>query len=148
MSAAIKETIEISRTPADVFAYMTDLRHMPEWQESAVAATPLGEGPPAVGSRVQITRQMAGRKFPMTMEITELDPPRSWHLHSVGGGPVEGDVQGTIEPLDGGTRSRVTLDLHLEGHGLGKAFVPLVVRPHARKEMPRNEARLKDLLEH
>ncbi len=32
----IVESVEISRTPADVFAYVTDPSHLPEWQESVV----------------------------------------------------------------------------------------------------------------
>ena len=32
----IVESVEISRTPADVFAYVTDPSHLPEWQASVV----------------------------------------------------------------------------------------------------------------
>jgi hypothetical protein len=62
-------------------------------------------------------------------------------------GPVRGDVKGTIEPIDDGARSRVTIELDLRGHGIGKLLVPLVVRPQARKEMPRNVRNLKERLE-
>ncbi len=145
--SVIRETIDISRSPEDVYAYVTDPRHLPEWQESAVSARPLDGAPPHVGQRVEITRRMGKREFPMTMEVKELDPPRSWHVQGVDG-PVRGDVHGTIEPLDGGTRSRLTLDLDFEGRGIGKIIAPLVVKPHARKEMPRDEEKLKNLLEH
>ncbi len=99
-----------------------------------------------VGSRVLVTRQIGRRRVPTTMEFVELDPPRSWHVHGVDG-PVRPDVRGTIQPLDGGTRSRVTLDVDFEGRGVGRALVPLVVRPMVRKEMPRGEEKLKHLLE-
>jgi hypothetical protein len=56
-------------------------------------------------------------------------------------------VKGTIEPLDNGERSRATIALEFEAHGLGKLLVPLVVRRQARREMPRNEEKLKELLE-
>ena len=93
-----------------------------------------------------VTRRIGRREFPMTMEVTELDPPRSWHMRGVDG-PIRGDVHGTIEPLGDGERSRLTLNLDFEAHGMGKLLVPLVVRPHAKKEMPRNEQKLKGLLE-
>jgi hypothetical protein len=35
--AAIVESIEISRRPEDVFAYVTDPSRLPEWQESVVS---------------------------------------------------------------------------------------------------------------
>ncbi|RSS58863.1 SRPBCC family protein [Streptomyces sp. WAC01280] len=144
--AAITETIDISRRPADVFSYVTDPTHLPEWQESAVSVRRLGDAPLAVGSKVAVTRRLGRREFTSTMQVIELEPPRHWHVHGIDG-PVRGDVQGIIEPLDGGERSRLTLSLDFEGHGIGMALVPLVVRPHVRKEMPRDERTLKGILE-
>ncbi|GAA4889319.1 SRPBCC family protein [Streptomyces coeruleoprunus] len=144
--SAIKESIVIDRPPDEVFAYATDPSHIPEWQGSAVEAHLVGDAPPGVGSRVSVTRRVGRRTMPMTMEYTEFDPPRSWRVDGIDG-PVRGHVHGTVEPLEGGRRSRLTLDLDFESHGLGKVLVPLVVRPQVRKEMPKNEQRLKDLLE-
>ena len=62
-------------------------------------------------------------------------------------GPVRGNVTGRIEPLDDGTRSRVTIELELEGHGIGKLLLPLFVQRKAQEEMPRNMQRLKEQLE-
>jgi len=82
----------------------------------------------------------------MTAELTELNPPTSWAVRGIDG-PVRGNVRGTIEPLDDGMRSRVTIELDFEGHGIGKLLVPLVVRRQARKELPKNQQSLKDRLE-
>ncbi|MFB6558244.1 MULTISPECIES: SRPBCC family protein [unclassified Streptomyces] len=144
--SAFRKSIDIDRRPEDVYAYLTDPTHLPEWQDSAVSAVPVGKLPVHVGSLILVTRQIGRRRVPTTMEFVELDPPRSWHVHGVDG-PVRPDVRGTVEPLDGGARSRVTLDVDFEGRGLGRALVPLVVRPMVRKEMPRGEAKLKHLLE-
>ena len=62
-------------------------------------------------------------------------------------GPVRGDITGTIESLDNGTRPRVTLNLELKGHGIGKLLLPLFVQRQAKNEMPRNAQTLKELLE-
>ncbi|MFG3497895.1 SRPBCC family protein [Streptomyces sp. NPDC047928] len=144
--STIKESVEIDRRPEDVYAYVTDPSHLPEWQESAVSAHRVGATVLGLGSRVQVTRRIGRREMPMTMEVTEFDPPRSWRLQGVDG-PVRGDVHGVVEPLDEGRRSRLTLDLDFEAHGLGKVLVPMVVRPKARKEMPKNERTLKNILE-
>ncbi|MCM9082885.1 SRPBCC family protein [Streptomyces spororaveus] len=144
--SAMRKSIDIDRRPEDVYAYLTDPTHLPEWQDSAVSAVPIGALPVHVGSLILVTRQIGRRRVPTTMEFVELDPPRSWHVHGVDG-PVRPDVRGTVEPLDGGARSRLTLDVDFEGHGVGRALVPLVVRPMVRKEMPRGEAKLKHLLE-
>ncbi|WP_330299470.1 SRPBCC family protein [Streptomyces sp. NBC_00503] len=145
--SAISKSIDIDRSPEDVYAYVTDPTHLPEWQDSAVSAVPMGDLPVQVGSKVMVTRQIGKRRVPTVMQVLELDPPRSWHMHGLDG-PVRPDVRGHIEPLDGGTRSRVTLAVDFEGHGLGRALVPLAVKPMVRKEMPRSEEKLKHLLEH
>jgi hypothetical protein len=58
-----------------------------------------------------------------------------------------GDVDGTIEPVADGARSRVTIQLDLHGHGIGKLLLPLFVRRTAQQQMPRNLQRLKEQLE-
>ncbi|MBT2399565.1 SRPBCC family protein [Streptomyces sp. ISL-100] len=144
--SAIKEAVDIARRPEDVFAYVTNAAHLPEWQESAVSVRPVGDAPLGVGSQFVVTRRVGRREIPMTMEVDELEAPRSWHMHGIDG-PVRGDVTGTIEPLGDGERSRLTLSLDFEAHGIGKLLVPLVARPQASKEMPRNEQNLKRVLE-
>src|SRR5262249_45620508 len=47
--------------------------------------------------------------------------------------PGTGTVDGAIEPLDGGRRSRVTIALDFEGYGIGRLLVPFVVRRQVRR---------------
>jgi uncharacterized protein YndB with AHSA1/START domain len=144
--APIVSTIEIARPPEEVFAYVTDASRLAEWQESVVSARAEGGGPPTVGSKAVTTRKIGRRERAMTMEMTNISPPRSWAIRGIDG-PVRGVVNGTVEPLDDGARSRVTIELDFEGHGLGKLLVPLVVRRQAQKEMPRNLGNLRERLE-
>jgi uncharacterized protein YndB with AHSA1/START domain len=144
--ATIVNSVEISRRPEDVFSYVTDPSHLPEWQESVVSVRRQGDGPLTVGSRVVVTRRVGRRELAMTMELAELNPPSSWAVRGVDG-PVRGIVKGTIEPVADGERSRVTIALDFEGHGIGKLLIPLVVRPQAQREMPKNQQRLKERLE-
>lgn len=144
--APIVETVEISRRPEDVFAYMTDPSRLGEWQESLVSSRLEGGGTPTVGSRVTQTRRIGRGQRTMTMEVTEHSPPRRFAFRGIDG-PVRAIGGGTVEPLDDGSRSRVTVELDFEGHGIGKLLVPLVVRRQARSELPRNQQRLKERLE-
>jgi carbon monoxide dehydrogenase subunit G len=145
--AVIEESIEISRRPEDVFAYVIDLSHFPDWQGAVVSARPEGDPSPRLGAKAVVTRRAGPRELERTEEITELDPPRSWAVRGVGGGAIRATAKGTIEPLNAGKRSRVSTALDFEGRGIGRLLVPLVVRRQARKELPRNERRLKELLE-
>jgi len=144
--APIVSTIEIDRAPEEVFAYVTDPARLAEWQESVVSTRVEGAGPPSVGMKVSVTRRIGPLERAMTAELAELTPPSRWAVRGVDG-PVRGNIQGTIAPLDEGTRSRVTLELELVGYGIGKLLVPLVVRSQARKEMPTNLRNLKERLE-
>lgn len=78
--------------------------------------------------------------------IADLTAPTSWTVRGIDG-PVPGGVKGRVEPLDDGARSRVTIELDLQGHGIGKLLLPLFVRRKAEAEMPRNMQRLKERLE-
>jgi uncharacterized protein YndB with AHSA1/START domain len=144
--APIVSRVDIARRPEDVFSYMIDPSRLAEWQESLVSARAEGGGPPAVGSKIITVRRIGRGERTMTMEMTEVSPPRSWAARGIDG-PVRGIVQGTVEPLDKGARSRVTIELDFEGHGIGRLLVPLVVRRQAKDELPRNAQNLKELLE-
>ena len=70
------------------------------------------DAPTHVGTRVIVIRRVGRREMESAAEIDEFQPPSRWGVRGVDG-PVRGDVTGTIEPLDYGTRSRVTLTLEL-----------------------------------
>jgi carbon monoxide dehydrogenase subunit G len=144
--AEIVESIDIARRPGDVFAYAADFSHFPDWQGGVVSARRESDGPLAVGSRALVTRQAGRRKLARTEEIAELNPPRTCAVHG-GGGPLTAIARLTIEPLDAGQRSRVTIALDFKAHGIGRLLLPLVIRRQARKQLPKNQQRLKEVLE-
>ncbi len=145
--AAISESVEISRRPEDVFAYLDDLTRHGEWQEQIVAARVETEGPTRVGTRVRQTRRVGGgREQTFTYEITEHDPPRSFAFRTLDG-PLRPLGKGRVESVGDGTRSRFTLDFDFESHGLvGKLLRPIALR-QARKQIPKDQQRLKERLE-
>jgi uncharacterized protein YndB with AHSA1/START domain len=142
----LSSTIEVDRPAADVFAYATDPSRFHEWQKGVVGGEMKGADPTTVGSRCITTRRIGFAERPNTSEVIDMNPPRSWAVHGVDG-PIRATVNVTVEPLDGDSRSRLTIDLDFEGHGIGKLLVPLVVRREAEKEMPGNLQRLKEQLE-
>jgi uncharacterized protein YndB with AHSA1/START domain len=144
--AKVVKSIEISRRPEDVFPYVADPSHQPEWIGSVVSARPEDDSPLAVGSTVLAIRRVGPWKVRITEQIDVLHPPRTWANHGTGGIPVIALATGTIEPLDGGKQSRVTISCEFQGRGIGKLLVPLLSRRLA-KLLPRDEQKLKELLE-
>jgi uncharacterized membrane protein len=123
---AISESIEINRSPDDVFAYLDDVERHGEWQDQIVAVERQSEGPLLVGSRVRETRRVPGGNRSMTYEVTEHNPPRQ-SAFRVLDGPVRAVGTISIEPVgDDGTRSKLTIAIDFMGHGLaGKVLLPV-----------------------
>ena len=140
----ITSTIEIDRPQAEVFQYLDEVDKHPEWQASLNAARVLTDGPVRVGTRFVETRQVPGGPRDMTCEITEYDPPNKSSWQGLDG-PVRSSGTVTVVPL-GESRSRVTVDLNLDGHGIGVLFAPFA-RAQARKQVPIDQQKLKELLE-
>ena len=120
--APLVNTVEIDRTPEDVFAYVTDPTRFTEWQDSVVSASVPGSEPMHTGSRFEMTRKMGSREQTMTSEITEYVPSSSYAFQV-----IDGKALGW----------------------LGNVFVvvPLVVRRNAAKELPATHVKLKERLE-
>jgi hypothetical protein len=106
----------------------------------------MDDGPTRVGSTGTTKRHIGGAERTVTSRVTEIAPPSRWAIHGLDG-PIRAIVNVTVEPLEKRTRSRVTIALDFEGHGMGKLLVPLLVRRQARREMPANMRRLKERLE-
>lgn len=142
---AIISTIEVDRSASEVFDYATDPTRFREWQQGVVDGRIDSDGAPSIGSRCLTTRRIGGANRISTSTITEMSPPKSWGVRGIDG-PIRAMVDLAVEPLTS-TSSRLTISVDFTGHGIGKILVPLLVRPEARKEMPRNLAALKRCLE-
>ena len=138
-------TTEIGRPATQVFTYATDPTRFHEWQEGVVDGHLDKPGPPQSGAKCLTTRRIGWANRAVTSELTDVDPPRTWGVRGIDG-PIRATVDLTVDALTE-TRCRLTIAVDFEGHGIGKILVPLVVRPQARKEMPRNLATLKRRIE-
>ena len=144
--APVTETIEINRRPEEVFAYLDDVERHGEWQEQIVDVEPQGDQPMGVGKRVRETRRVPGGNRSMTYEITEHDPPRQSSFRVLDG-PIRAVGTVSVEPIGDGSRTKLTITIDFEGHGIaGKVLLP-VAKTQARKQIPKDQARMKELLE-
>ena len=143
--APIRESVEIARKPEDVFAYVDDLSRHGEWQQEILDVHVETDGPTRVGSRSRERRQMGLLKGTATYEVTEHEPGKVFAFRGVDG-PVRVIGRVTLEALDAGERTRLSLELDFTGHGIGALIAP-IARSHARKEVPQSQKRLKERLE-
>lgn len=141
--ARIAASVEIARSPEDVFAYIADFPRQPEWQEGLVSVTVETEGPIRVGTRVVHRRKLGPQTVASTSEITSYDPPQVVSFRGIDG-PIRAKGSQRIEPAGNG--SRVLFEMELEGHSLGKLMLPMARRQAARQVAASHE-KLKRLLE-
>jgi uncharacterized protein YndB with AHSA1/START domain len=97
----MEHTVVIRRPPAEVFAYLTDVERLPEWQASANEVRV--EGDVGLGARIREVRIFLGRRAESTLEVIEYVPDRKFSLRVVSG-PLPFEVRHTLRPENEGTR--------------------------------------------
>ena len=140
----IKHSVDINRSAAEVFAYFDQLERHSEWQRSLVSAKQETEGPTRVGTRVVERRKVPGGTRSIPYEITEREPPYKASFRGIAG-PVRPVGTVIVDPV-GESSSRMTLELDIEGHGIGKLFA-ILARRQAAKEVPEDNEKFKEVLE-
>jgi carbon monoxide dehydrogenase subunit G len=134
-------TIDIARPPDDVFALLTDVERLPEWQESAVSAS--ADREVAVGTVIGEQRRFMGRDIETRDEVTAYEPARRFDVKSLGG-PVAYEIHHRLEPAGTGTRLQVAVDVQVGAMMRLVAQAPLKA---AERELRSDFERLKRLVE-
>lgn len=137
----IELELAIERPAEAVFERLADIEHLPDWQASA-AETHV-DGPIEAGSRFTEVRRLLGREGRTELEVVVFEPPRRLTLHSLSG-PVRVDVDHELEAQGEGTLLKVVAEAE------PASFLRLagpVVKRQAERELRRDFARLKELLE-
>jgi carbon monoxide dehydrogenase subunit G len=143
--ARTEHTVVVERPPDEVFAFLTDVSSLPDWQSGAVDVRQLEPEPSVgVGTKYVQVLKFLGRQFEATIEVTEYEPGRRFSIKTLSG-PIPFQVQHTLEPSNGGgTKLRVTLEG--EPGGLFKIAEPIVMR-NAQRQVANDFATLKRLVE-
>ena len=67
-----KAAIEIAASPAKIFEFMTDPKHLQSWQPDVVETKPLPPGGLQVGAHVGATVQEYGRRFDVDLLVASM----------------------------------------------------------------------------
>jgi hypothetical protein len=101
----VSHSIDIRRSPEDVFAYVTDPANLHTWQD-AEAVEQLTSGPVRTGTRFREVHKALGRRRTEITEVVLFDHGRRFAIRVVDGPPVDG--RWDFEAIDGGTRVTMT----------------------------------------
>jgi uncharacterized membrane protein len=130
--------VKIERPVEAVFAYVSDVTNLPEWQESAVSAEWIEDA-----ARFRERRSFLGRTAELELEVTTFEQDRRFDVKAVTG-PVRFEIEHSFEAVAGGTRLRVSA-----GAAIGGAlrFAASMAKKQAERQFRADLERLKAVLE-
>jgi len=130
--------VTIDRPVAEVFAYVTDVRNVPNWQESAESAEWLEQG-----KRFRERRQFMGRTAELELEVTAFEPERRFDVRAVKS-PVTFEIRHFFEGNGDGTLLRVHGEAKLGG---AIRLAAGIAKRQAENQFRKDFERLKEVLE-
>lgn len=119
----IERTIEVARTPADVFRYLADFSTCEQWDPTVRRATKLTPGAPCPGSEFDVAIAAGPRTIPMRYRLVDALPDRRLHLEGSGDGFTAID-RIEVAPSGAGTQVRYCAELNLRW--APKALAPVL----------------------
>jgi uncharacterized membrane protein len=133
--------VHIDRPVGEVFAYMSDLTNVPEWN-SMIEEASASESPIKIGTQVHLRQRVLGRRLDTTMTIVEHEPNK--RIAYSFDKPLAGRGIETYEPEDQGTR--LVQVMEAEAGGFFRIAEPIAARIFQRQQQANLEA-VKEILE-
>jgi carbon monoxide dehydrogenase subunit G len=112
----IERSATIGAPPADLFAYLSDLDNLSEWQAGVVSARRTSEGDMRVGATALVTREVMGNRVEAPLTVTEHDPPRRLAIGSEVSG-VKAHATLDFAPAEEGKATDLTFAMEIRGSG-------------------------------
>lgn len=140
--ASFEHTVEIPRSPEEVFPWLLEQDKVPRWTGSLERYEQL-DGSLRTGSRVRQVLEVSGRTIDVELEITRYDPPRGAETRFETNG-IKVVTAYALQPDEGGTR--LTQSLEAKAGGLGARMLLPVVQPRLERKLTEDLERLREAL--
>lgn len=117
-----------ARLPAPrdvVFAYLSDLDRLAEWQAGIVEARLTSDGPLRVGATATVTRELMGDRVVAPLTITEYDPPHRLGIGSEVSG-VRVAAMLDLAAADGGSATDLAFSMEIRASGFTRFMEPMI----------------------
>jgi carbon monoxide dehydrogenase subunit G len=119
----LTDSITISRSPADVFAFIADLTNIPKFQSDVVTSTVITPGPTKLGTRFTEDVKVGPMRTVASCEVTEFSPGRVMGFKAISPS-IDYKGQFLVEPSAEGTR--LTIAGTAEPKGWWKLIEPMI----------------------
>lgn len=127
----INMTVDINRSPAEVFTQLTNFVQWPQWMGGFDRIEPVSANPLNVGSQIRSVAK-GGKHTESLMEITQFAPNQLLGLKSPSQ-PVSWRGAFTLEPLPTGTR--LIAQFTIEGTGFAGFMGILIMKLTVKGEL-------------
>ena len=115
----------IGASPAEVFAYLSDLENLSEWQTGVISAQPTSGDEMRVGATALVTRELMGQTIEAPLTITEYDPPRRLGISSeVSGVKAAGTLD--LAATEDGNATDLSFAMEIRGSMLTSFMEPMI----------------------
>ena len=118
-------SVDIDRPADEVFAYLDEVEHNPEWLAGMQSARWTTEPPRGVGSRYEQVARFLGKEIRTTFEVVDHQPGRRVTIRSLEGSSFPLTVTRVVDPLGPG-RCRVTETVESDPSGFYKLAGPVL----------------------
>lgn len=131
----------IEAPAADVFAYLSDLDNLAEWQSGVVSAQRVDSGPMRVGSSARLTRDLVGQRLEVPLTVSDYEPPDRLGITTEASG-VRVAAMLDLRPLDDGATDLLFM-MEIRGSMLTSFMEPMIASA-AKGDIAASLQRLKD----
>jgi uncharacterized protein YndB with AHSA1/START domain len=128
MSIDVTAEVTIEKSAREIWDYMTDPAHEPEWIGGLETSTLQTDPPLRQGSRVERVASFLGKRIEYVNEVTTHDPPHTLDMRSVKA-PFPMQITYTIEGTT--VRNRV------QGGGRLQALMAPMVKRNIQRDLER-----------
>jgi len=136
-------SIDIDRSPGDVFDFLADMANNPRWQRGMERCVWTSDPPLRLGSTYDQEARFLGKTISSSFEVTEFEPGHRIRIKTTTGSmPI--DVTRDVEALSDGTR--VSAIVRGDASGIFRLAEP-VMKLVVERSVHADYRRLKELLE-
>jgi uncharacterized protein YndB with AHSA1/START domain len=140
--AGFSHTVDIPRTPADVFPWLFDEDKVPRWT-GALESYRVEGGAVRAGSRVRQVLQVGDRRIDVDMEVTRHEPPHSAETRFATNGI---DVVNAYRLEAAGAGTRLSQSLEANPTSFKARLLIPVLQPRLERKLTEDLERLRGLL--
>ena len=139
--ASFSHSVELARSPAEVFPWLLEADKVPQWTSHLKTYEP--HGSVGQGARIRQVLEVSGRIIDVELEVTGYQPPTGAETRFSTNGI---DVVSGYALEASGAGSRLTQTIEAKPTSLGARLIVPVVQPRLEEKLTEDLERLRETL--